>query len=361
MVCPPAALLLFSVVTTQGAIFALGALLLGIVPLLAWMKPDKQWLRIGALASLLAWLGITAWLLSVSPSGRPPAGSRVENRYVGGAWHYPRTALGSLLPEVDQFMMGFKLVPLLDSLFTYEQARAVSEDTRKIYAALEADPDFHALGSVMPEAYQDLRGTMSEHGHYFLYVPPSIDRKKAVPALMFLHGSGGNFKSYTWLLSKVADECDLVLIAPTCGFGNWDARSPKFIDAVLSDAAKAVPIDLARVHLAGLSNGGLGVTRAVASEHGNQFRSLILLSPVTDEAAISSPAFSDHCKGKPVLVITGEADDRVPWVYVRESADAMHRAGALTSVTASPQADHFLCFSHRDRCLNELSQWLKAN
>jgi predicted esterase len=336
-------------------------LLLGAAPLLAWMKPDNRSLRISALAALLAWLGITSWLVSVSPSGRPRAGSRVENRYVGGAWHYPRMALGSLLPEVDQFMMGFKLMPLLDSLFTYKQARAVSEDTKAIYAALEADPDFHALGSVMPEAYQEVRSTVSDHGHYFLYVPPSLDRNTPAPALIFLHGSGGNFKSYTWLLSKVADECGLVLIAPTFGFGNWDAQSsPALIHAVLEDASNAVPIDMAHVHLAGLSNGGLGVTRTAASKHGHHFRSLILLSPVTDARAINSPLFSEHCKGKAVLFITGEADDRVPLVYVSESADAIRRAGAQVSFTAYPVANHFLFFSHRDRCLHELSQWLKS-
>jgi hypothetical protein len=207
VVCPMSILLLFSVVTNRGIIFAIGALLLGMAPLLAWMKPETRWLRICALAALLGWLGIAIWLVSVSPNGHARARSRVENRYVGGTWHYPRLALGAMLPEVDQFMLGFRIVPMLDPLLTYKQAGAVSDDTKRIYRALEADPDFYALGSVMPEAYRELWGMAPDHGHYFLYVPPSLDRKTPAAALIFLHGSGGNFKSYTWLLSKVADEC----------------------------------------------------------------------------------------------------------------------------------------------------------
>src|SRR5262245_58604130 len=113
---------MFSAVTTQGIIFAVGALLLGMAPLLAWIKPETRWLRCCALAALLGWLGITIWLVSVTPNGHARAGSRVENRYVGGAWHYPRTALGALLPEVDEFMVGFQIVPVLYPLLTYKQS-----------------------------------------------------------------------------------------------------------------------------------------------------------------------------------------------------------------------------------------------
>jgi dipeptidyl aminopeptidase/acylaminoacyl peptidase len=60
-----------------------------------------------------------------------------------------------------------------------------------------------------------------------------------------------------------------------------------------------------------------------------------------------------------VLVITGEADDRVPADYVRESADAMRRSGANVAFIAYPQVDHFLFFSQSDRCLKELAQWLQ--
>jgi len=257
-------------------------------------------------------------------------------------------------------MLGFKLVTAVDSLFTEKQARSLSVLTRSIYAELESDADFHALGSVMPDAYDELWARKFDRGHYFLYVPPRLDRKIPAPALIFLHGSGGNFKAYTWLLSHVADKCGMVLICPSYGMGSWE--SPGGIQAVtaaLDDAGKSVPLDMNQIHLAGLSNGGLGVSRVAVSELGKRFRSLIFLSAVCDETAIATNAFADQWRDKPVLIITGESDDRVPLSYVNSYASSMRNSGAGIEMSTYDSADHFLFFSHRDRCLEQLSGWLK--
>jgi hypothetical protein len=152
-----------------------------------------------------------------SPSGRAPGGAAVQHRYVGGRDGFRRYALGNLFPENDQFALGFHLVPAMDPLFTRKQARMLSGLTASIYTELEADAAFHALGSVMPEAYDELWGLPFDRGHYYLYVPPRLDRSVPQPALVFLHGSGGNFKAYTRLLSKLADELGVILIAPSYG------------------------------------------------------------------------------------------------------------------------------------------------
>jgi predicted esterase len=340
--------------------FAIGALLLGAAPALAWLRSGSPRLRPAGVVAFALWLLITLALILVSPNGSPPKNARVQNRYSDGGWHYQRFALGALLPEIDQLLLGFKLVPMVDPLFTMKQARSVSGLTRKIYADVEADEDFHALGSVMPEAYSQIWGRPFDHGHYFLYVPPHLDRQKPAPALIFLHGSGGNFKAYTWLLSQVADERSMVLIAPTFGMGNWDPqRSEQVVMAALNDAARAVPIDMSHVHLAGLSNGGLGVSRVAASESGRQFHSLIFLSPVCDQAALNSKEFSTQWRDKPVLIITGQDDDRVPLPYVETCVGHMKTAGAHVEMTAYPGADHFLVFSHREPFREQLSNWLR--
>ena len=360
VVCPLAALLLLTCVTLQGAVFAIGALLLGVAPALAWLRPGPPWIRPSGLVAFGLWFLIFLGLVFASPDGSSRPEARVQNRYSNGNGHYQRFALGALLPEIDQYMLGFKLVPAVDSLFTMKQSRALSDMTRSVYRDLEADTDFHALGSVMPEAYDEIWGQRFEHGHYFLYVPPNLDRTKPAPALIFLHGSGGNFKAYTWLLSKVADERGMVLITPTFGMGNWDAkRSVDTVFAALNDAAKVVSIDMSQVHLAGLSNGGLGVCYVAASEGGQGFRSLIFLSPVCDDAALASNGFWVQAREKPVLIITGEHDDRVPLPYVLGCAEIMKSSGARVEMSAYADADHFLVFSHRDHFLEQLSDWLK--
>ncbi len=361
-VCALALLLLVACVTLQGALFAIGALLLGIAPALFLFGSCRLRLRRSGLIAFGTWLLIALWLVVVSPRGDSNSAARVKNCYVGGTNRYQRYALGAMLPEVDQFMMGFKLITYVDPLFTRKQSNSLAQLTRTIYAELEADPDFHALGSVMPAAYDELWGRPFDRGHYFFYVPPQLDRKKPAPALVFLHGSGGNFKAYTWLLSRVADECGMVLISPSCGMGNWhEPRGLRAVEAALDDAAKSVPLDMNQVHLAGLSNGGLGVSRVASSELGKRFRSLIFISGVCDDPAIDAGAFANQWGGKPVLIITGEADDRVPFSYVNRYASSMRDSGALVEMHSYEDADHFLFFSHRDRCLRQLSDWLKLH
>ncbi|MEO5715088.1 MAG: prolyl oligopeptidase family serine peptidase [Luteolibacter sp.] len=363
LVCPLALLLLVSCVTVQGAVFGVGSLLLGIAPSLVLIGARRHpRLRRAGWICFVCWLLVALGLAIVSPNGRSRSDARVRNCYVGGSEAYQRLALGALLPEVDQFMLGFKLVTVVDSLFTAKQASSLSVLTKKIYADLESDADFHALGSVMPDAYDELWGRKFDRGHYFLYVPPRLDRRRPAPALVFLHGSGGNFKAYTWLLSRVADECGMVLICPSYGMGNWE--SPGGIQAVaaaLGDAGKSLPLDLNQVHLAGLSNGGLGVSRVAASDFGKRFRSLIFLSAVCDGAAIATSNFADQWRDKPVLIITGAADDRVPLRYVSGYASRMRNSGARIEMNTYESADHFLFFSHRDRCLEQLSSWLKQH
>lgn len=326
------------------------------------MKPESTWLRRSAFGALIGWLLITFVLLHSSPDGHPQSSARVQNCYVNDEWGYQRHALGAMLPEVDQFMLGFRVVPLLDSLFTYEQAKPLLADTRQIYEELEADPDFHQLGSVMPDAYSDILGLQFRNGHYFLYVPPNLDRSKPAPAMVFLHGSGGNFKAYTWLLSKVADERGMVLIAPTYGAGNWDARwGTQAVMAALEDAQKRISIDQTRVCLAGLSNGGLGVSRMAVSDWAARFSSLVLLSPVCDAPALASAAFTAHWKGKPILVMSGEEDDRVPIDYVKQCVITMQRTEAKVELRTYARANHFFVFSQRGKFLSELSSWIEMN
>lgn len=360
IVCPLAILVLLTCATTQGAIFAIAALLLGVSPALAWFDPERLWARRLAFVCLTGWLFLALWLGFTSPTGREAEGARVQHLYVGGESRYHRHALGAMLPEIDQIAAGYKLVPFVDKFFTREQARRLSGLTQSIYAELEADPDFHALGSVMPIAYDDLWGFSFEQGHAYLYVPPRLDRHKPAPALVFLHGSGGNFKAYTWLLSRVADELGMIVIAPSYGLGNWEAkRTSKIINAALDDASQVIPIDRKQIHVAGLSNGGLGATQLAVSSSAGPFRSLIFFSPVFQDTMIEAPTLIPKWRDKNILIITGQNDERVPSKYVTRAATILKNAGAKVEMSTYEGADHFLFFSHRERWTEELTTWLR--
>lgn len=360
IVCTMGLHLLLTSHRIEGRLFAAAGSCLGLAVLctaFACRHPHRRWLH-AALVAVVAFGGFAALLLARTPDGHTAPDARVSHRYVGGGWHFQARAAGNLLPELDQFRAGFPLVAALDPLFTREQARALSGLTTAIYDELEADPEFHALGSAMPEAYGELLGQNFERGHYFLYVPAGMDRSTPRPALVFLHGSGGNFKAYTWLLAKVADRLGCVLIAPSFGMGNWrEPDTSQVIEAALSDAALAIPLDPSRLHLVGLSNGGLGVSQAGASI-GNRFQSLVFLSPVIDTRAIVSADFTRNWRGRPIHILTGAVDDRVPLDFVYQAADTLRSGGADLSLRTVENADHFLLFSHQTEVLRQIEDWL---
>ena len=357
----PSLMLLAVCTTRQGTVFAIAAVLLCVAAGLAcqcWGKASHK-LKLGALLAFTGWICGTGWLAFQAPDGHTVADSPIQNRYLHDQWAFKRYPLGNLLPEVDQLALGFKLAPFIDSLFTMEQSKVLSALTASIYRELEADPNFHALGSVMPEAYDEVWRQPFNHGHYFLYVPPTLNRHQPHPAMVFLQGSGGNFKAYTWLLSKVADELGIILIAPSYGIGNWhEPDTSALIQSVLEDAAKIASIDQDQLHLMGLSNGGLGVSLA-GRALGDKFQSLTFLSPVFQDMSVSSPEFTGHWRGRPVLVISGILDDRVPFNYVAATVEMMQRAGIAVTLKPVDNAGHFMLFSHRGDVIKTITGWLR--
>lgn len=353
-------MLLLACGTTAGLGFAIAGTALGCAMILASIaieRPARSWRR-AATSCLGVWTVLTVWLWVQAPDGHMTPSSHIQHRFSNGEWTFQRHALGNMLPEIDQFRLGFKLVPAIDPLFTHQQGERLAGWTSAIYDELEADPDFRALGSVMPLAYDELWGQEFDRGHYLLYQPKG-GSSRPKPALIFLHGSGGNFKAYSWILSQVADELGMVLIAPTFGMGNWhEPGTSRLIGSALQDAKKIASIDLDQVHLMGLSNGGLGVSQA-GFRLGKQLRSLCFVSPVFERMTIGTPEFTALWAGRPVLVLSGNQDDRVPIDYVQDSVKMMESAKIDVHFKNVADADHFMLFSHRQQVVQTIIEWLR--
>src|SRR5438045_2213877 len=125
MAMAASALLIVVCVSRAGCIFGLSGLLLSAAFLLGALAGDRRsrTLWLGAGLAFAGWLGVTTWLVLKAPNGRPHQGVRVQHIYAGGRDSFRRYALGNLLPEADQFALGFWLVPAVDSLFTQAQAK----------------------------------------------------------------------------------------------------------------------------------------------------------------------------------------------------------------------------------------------
>lgn len=354
--------LLFVAVTLEGRCFACSGVMLGGIPysvVIAWRKRSRHFAIVAVLFAIFFGVGATV-LVRRAPSGIGSSQAKVMSIFAEGRVSHRQYALGNLLPEVDQLMLGFTLMPTIDSLFTRLQSSELKSWTAAIYRELDHDRDFMALGSAMPYAYDELLENGTQWGHSYLYIPASVDRSKPSPVLIFLHGSGGNFKAYLWLLVQVADKLNFVVLAPSFGSGNWRwPETGEVVDAALAAARRSVAIAHDNVHVMGLSNGGLAVSQ-LACNRGKKYRSLIFLSPVFDPEFLHSDSFASECKQNNVFVLTGGLDDRVPLVYVRNNALEISKVGAKVTLNVEDTAGHFLFFSHRERVLKTLEAWLAA-
>ncbi len=314
----------------------------------------------GLSAVLLSFIFISFLIIVVlsAPSGIPDPTSPVQHRFFRED-DFGRFALTNIIPESEQVNLGFLLMTYLDPYITAEQSNRVSAFTMDLYREMEQDDHFHELGSVMGLAYRQLYGQPFDTGHYYLYVPQT-EQNEPLPALIFLHGSAGNFKTYTWIWSKLAEQEGFVLIAPSYGFGNWDTVGVTTVIEAIEDAKQAANLDEEQLYLAGLSNGGLGVSRT-ASEYPELFKGLIFLSPVFDTTIVDETEFQTMWAERPILVITGEADKRIPLEYVQNRVAKMQNGRINVTAVYYPNEDHFLTFSQPENIMADVANWISAN
>lgn len=346
--------------TWQGLLLSLASGAAGLGPILWCIGHERESPKqiAGGKCLILFGLACVPAVACLAPDGHTSAKSRIHTRYSDGLWHYDRLSIGSIIPEIDQIRAGYAVAQAFDPFFGRQQRQELSAMTDAIDAEMGQDAEFTAIGSALPAIYRELSFADFRDGHYFYYIPARLDRSRPVPALVFLHGSGGNFKSYIWLLSKIADELSITVIAPTFGMGNWEKHGAYgAITRAIADAGKHTAIDPDQIHLMGLSNGGKGVCLA-ESEPGPRFRSLILLSAVFHDR-IKPEKLAKRLKDRPVLVISGGSDDRVPWNYVANYAARLQAGGLTVTTRQFSEDDHFLFFRKHAEVLGEIANWIR--
>lgn len=360
LIGPVSVWLVFAAQTPVGkGIAVMGLLTLAVAAdLFVWFRrtPHPRLWGWSTVVFVLVWIGLGYLIVRAAPGGKPPAGSPVSHRFTSDAT-FSRYALANVVPEVEQVNLGLLAAPALDPILTGSQARRVSRTVFGIYEEMERDASFHALGSAMSWTYAEALGLPFDVGHYYLYVPrePAAGARGAI---VFLHGSAGNLKAYTWVWSRLAEQLGYVLIAPSYGMGDW--RRPGAASAALralDHASQVAEIDARRVFLAGLSNGGLGVCR-LASDHPDRFRGLVLICPAMTLEIVGGKTFHEHWRDRPVLMLAGQADRRIPVGYVRRHAEAMKSGGVNVSQIVYPGEDHFLMFSKYQEVLRDVGAWL---
>jgi pimeloyl-ACP methyl ester carboxylesterase len=304
----------------------------------------------GRAGAALAVLGVVCGGLALAraPDG---AGQGAARTVYTAAYPYPRYGVANVIPEIDQMKLGTYLAPALDPILTVSSAARLRRLTMEVYRPMDADAAFAPLGSAMTYAYEE-----GDSGHLYSYVPSHAPGER-LGALVFLHGSGGNFKVYTHLLTRVAERERLVIVSPSFGFGNWQREGGTgAVERARRHAVETLGADSTRVFLAGLSNGGRGITRALAA-NGDAYRAVIAISAVL-ETELIDVRVSVRARNMPALVVYGTEDDRIPTSHETQGAAALAGAGLRVRSHAYEGEDHFLLFSRRVEVLDEIASFI---
>ncbi|NIT54196.1 MAG: hypothetical protein GWO41_16010 [candidate division Zixibacteria bacterium] len=62
---------------------------------------------------------------------------------------------------------------------------------------------------------------------------------------------------------------------------------------------------------------------------------------------------------RPVLVITGEDDRRIPLAYVENRVERMSKGGIIVSTAFFPDEDHYLVFSEPEDVTRVVAEWIR--
>jgi pimeloyl-ACP methyl ester carboxylesterase len=354
-----AGLLLVHGETCQGRLFASAVIAGLLAPVALWFAAYRKRKRgtltasacLGGLALLL--LGINYLLTS---DGQPLADSSAKS-YFTGATAYRRASMANLVPEMDQLLLGTYVIPGLDSLMDKPNTLELRTQVREVYGEMRRSAEFECLGSVMNHAYRDIFLRDPVIGHFYEYIPKGASRER-MPVVIFLHGSLGNFRGYLWVWKRIADTHGFAIVAPTFGAGNWDASGGEAaIEQARQYCVSNPRLDPSRIFLAGLSNGGRGVCLG-ARRSPNAYRGLILISPVLDTEVLLKSSFVQAWKDKPILVLHGTADNRIPVRYIRGAIALMSGAGMRVDDQIYDGQTHFLFFTMRTQVQDRIGNWL---
>ena len=327
----PAALLLAALAeTTRGA--AVGGLAIALVAAGVFAYAGQRRPTV-ALACVVLAGGVALTLLVPGPEARGPIHSTPLP-----------FAPSQVVPEVDQVKLGILLSPHLDRYIDAAQAERVAKLVLPLYRTLGTD----ARRSALTLGYAEIFGASSESGHMYWSAP---EGSAGGPALVFLHGSAGNWLAYPAILHQLG----VILVCPTTGFGLY--RDPeataRTVAAARRFAIETLGADPERIFLAALSQGGVGATQV--AQRGRDFRGVALISAVVDRAAV------DGWEGPDVLVLHGERDRRIDRAYTAATVAAFETSTATITARYFPEQDHFLLFAQPDEVLGTLRDWMGAH
>jgi predicted esterase len=202
------------------------------------------------------------------------------------------------------------------------------------------------------QTLMSLPGMCFEPAEGIMVYIPEHNAEEKLPVMVVCHGHGGNIAVANWVWAKLADEFGFVALFPSYDIGAWEdgplkENANKFLPRILQQAFDLYPnLDRERCVLAGLSQGGCGVTSAAKSY---PWAGFVFVSAVLDDEYSLPP-------GKPVFVWQGTDDINVR-VQDSDATVAMWRELGSTVTYCRDPGDHFLFLEKHERLIDLIQYW----
>lgn len=238
-----------------------------------------------------------------------------------------------LIPERDSALVGGWLilhtthfVPDVDGTFL----QAMSEGYRRM------NEDQGIVGSPWAATYLGMQSRDSFDMQVF-----EADSKAAV---IFLHGFGGNFTMPCWEVAQAAAMADVATFCPSTEWqGRWWLGGSV---SILREAMAHVREQgYERVYLAGLSNGGIGLSR-IAPRLVDEVDGFVFISGISGQA---EPVEA------PTLVIHGNRD-----LMTETSIARNYAKRAPFAKYVEIDGGHFILVEDRDVIRPRIADWLRV-
>ena len=177
---------------------------------------------------------------------------------------------------------------------------------------------------------------------YVLFVPPGYKGDKAIPLVMFLHGSGSTgtdgkkqVGGISAAIRKDEKAFPAIVLFPQSQKGGWkaDGAEGKRAMAILAEVEKKYKVDDKRVYLTGLSMGGFG-TWSLAAAHSEKWAAIV---PICGGGDVKT---AGKFKDLPCWCFHGDADPTVKVEQSRNMIKALKDAGGNPKYTEYPGVEH---------------------
>lgn len=172
-------------------------------------------------------------------------------------------------------------------------------------------------------------------GSWFQYIP---DGTTPAPLVILFHGSGRNGLSMLDMWKDVAQQEDVILLAPNAQGRSWEKSdfTTTSLDRMLETTEEFRPIDRSRIYLFGHSNGGSFVTLLV-----NHFQGP-WAAGATHGGFASAEHISASFNAKPFRIYLGEQDKIFGQSAAEKTGHTMARAGHSVTLQVIPNHSHWI-------------------